>query len=141
MVSDSFGPENEVDKSKSSEEKTSATGSKVAPRSMGSEFSPMEKAKKAQREVYPFYMSGAIQDGQNHSCKSLGSKKCWCCFRVQREGKVPTINQATCNTLASVTSQNSTVPLPFSSPGRGFLVVSAKRTTSSLPLKPRYNEK
>ena len=48
-VSDSFGHENEVDISKSSEEKTSATGSKVAPRSMGSLFSPMEKAKKAHR--------------------------------------------------------------------------------------------
>ena len=47
VVSDSFGHENEVDKSKSSEEKTSATGSKVAPRSMGSKFSPMEKGKQA----------------------------------------------------------------------------------------------
>lgn len=54
-VSDSFGHENEVDISKSSEDKTSATGSKVAPRSMGSLFSPMEKAKQAQREVYPLY--------------------------------------------------------------------------------------
>lgn len=42
-VSDSFGHENEVDISKSSEEKTSATGSNVAPRRMGSLFSPMEK--------------------------------------------------------------------------------------------------
>lgn len=42
-VSDSFGHENEVDISKSSEEKTSATGSNVAPRRKGSLFSPMEK--------------------------------------------------------------------------------------------------
>lgn len=61
MVSDSFGHENEVDISKSSEDKTSATGSKVAPRSRGSLFSPMEKTKKAQKEVYPFYTKGAIQ--------------------------------------------------------------------------------
>lgn len=54
VVSDSFGHENEVDISKSSEENTSATGSKVAPRSMGSLFSPMEKAKQAQKEIYPF---------------------------------------------------------------------------------------
>lgn len=45
-VSDSFGHENEVDISKSSEEKTSATGSNVAPRRMGSLFSPMEKNNK-----------------------------------------------------------------------------------------------
>lgn len=43
MVSDSLGHENEVDISISSEEKTSATGSNVAPRSMGSEFSPTRK--------------------------------------------------------------------------------------------------
>lgn len=50
MGSDSFGHENEV-----SEEKTSATGSKVAPRSIGSMFSPMEKAKKAQKRFMPLY--------------------------------------------------------------------------------------
>lgn len=60
MVSDSFGHENEVDISKSSQDKTSATGSKVAPRSMGRMFSPMEKAKKAQTEVYPLKSRGAI---------------------------------------------------------------------------------
>lgn len=43
VVSDSLGHENEVDISISSEEKTSATGSNVAPRSMGSEFSPIRK--------------------------------------------------------------------------------------------------
>lgn len=55
MVSDSFGHDNEADISKSSEDKTSATGSNVAPRRIGSLFSPMEKTKKAQREVYPCY--------------------------------------------------------------------------------------
>lgn len=66
VVSDSFGHENEV--SKSSEEKMAATGSKVAPRSMGSLFSPMEKAKQAQKAVHLFTK-------QNHLCSSLGSKK------------------------------------------------------------------
>lgn len=52
MGSDSFGHENEVSKS---EEKTSATGSKVAPSSKGSLFSPMERAKKAQKRFIPVY--------------------------------------------------------------------------------------
>lgn len=73
MGSDSFGHENEL--SKSSEEKTSATGSKVAPRSMGSLFSPMEKAKKAQKCLSLLY-KGSYRGGQNHLCSSLGSKKC-----------------------------------------------------------------
>lgn len=60
-VSDSFGHEKEVDISKSSEEKTSATGSNVAPRRMGSLFSPMEKnnnKKKAQRKRFTPVTSG-----------------------------------------------------------------------------------
>lgn len=43
VVSDSFGHENGVDISKSSEERTSATGSKVAPKSIGSLFSPTKR--------------------------------------------------------------------------------------------------
>lgn len=72
VVSDSFGHENEVDISKSSEVKTSATGSKVAPRSMGSLFSPMEKTKKAQKEVYPFYIRGAKQGDKTICAVHLG---------------------------------------------------------------------
>lgn len=60
VVSDSFGHESEADNSKSSEDKMSATGSKVAPRSIGSLFSPTEKAKKAQRHL-PLY---GKRDGQ-----------------------------------------------------------------------------
>lgn len=67
VVSDSFGHDNEADNSKSSEEKTSATGSKVAPRSKGSLFSPMEKAKKAQKDVYPF-MSRELNNGDITIC-------------------------------------------------------------------------
>lgn len=85
MVSDSFGHENEVDISKSSEDKTSATGSKVAPRSRGSLFSPMEKTKKAQKEVYPF-IPRELYRGQNHLCSSLGSKKCCRCYLTGKAG-------------------------------------------------------
>lgn len=53
VVSDSFGHENEVDISMSSEDKMSATGSKVAPRSMGSLFSPMEKKKRHRKSFIP----------------------------------------------------------------------------------------
>lgn len=75
VVSDSIGHENEVDISISSEDKTSATGSNVAPRSMGSLFSPMEKTKKAQKKVDPSILK-ELYRGQNHLCSSLGSKKC-----------------------------------------------------------------
>lgn len=74
VVSDSFGHENEADNSKSSEDKTSATGSNVAPRSIGSFFSPMEKAKEGQKDVYPF-MSTELNTGGHHLLSSLGSKK------------------------------------------------------------------
>lgn len=72
MVSDSFAHENEVDISKSSEEKTSATGSKVAPRSKGSLFRPMEKTRKAQKEVYPFSIKGARQRDKTICAVHLG---------------------------------------------------------------------
>lgn len=82
-VSDSFGHENEVDISKSSEEKTSATGSNVAPRRKGSLFSPREKNnnnKRQRKEVHPCCIrEGNDQQGpekKNHLCRSLGSKKC-----------------------------------------------------------------
>lgn len=59
VVSDSFGHDNRVDFSKSSEERTSATGSKVAPRSIGSLFSPTKREqKKAQKEIHPFFKNG-----------------------------------------------------------------------------------
>lgn len=77
MVSDSFGHDNEADISKSSEDKTSATGSNVAPRRMGSLFSPMEKTKKAQREVYPVTPRQPDSGDKTILCTSLGSKKCW----------------------------------------------------------------
>lgn len=60
VVPDSFG--HEADISMSSEDKTAATGSKVAPRSMGSLFSPMEKTKKAQRALSQ--TKGASQGGK-----------------------------------------------------------------------------
>lgn len=68
-VSDSFGHENEVDISKSSEEKTAATGSNVAPRRKGSLFSPMEKnnnnKKGTEKEVHPCYIGeGNYQHGR-----------------------------------------------------------------------------
>lgn len=91
MVSDSFGHENEF--SKSSEEKTSATGSKVAPRSMGSLFNPMEKAKKAQRKVYPFYISAAVQGGKTISAVHLGVRSVGCYFRAGRKGMLINVVQ------------------------------------------------
>lgn len=86
MVSDSFGHDIEADNSKSSEEKTSATGSKVAPRSKGSLFSPMEKAKKAQKDVYPF-MSRELNNGDITICAvHLGVRSIVCVF-VEQTGR------------------------------------------------------
>lgn len=127
MGSESFGHENEVSKS---EEKTSATGSKVAPSSMGSLFSPMERAKKAQKRFIPVYQ-------RSYTCySSLGSK------RVAGRtggmmGKRGTETRGVKRSVSKVLNQTflpqqatrakSPVPFPFSSPGRGFLVVSVKR--------------
>lgn len=64
MVSDLFAHDNEADFSKSSEEKTAATGSKVAPRSMGSVFSPMKKATKAKKKWFIPLYQGSYTGGR-----------------------------------------------------------------------------
>lgn len=79
-VSDSFGHENEVDISKSSEEKTSATGSNVAPRRMGSLFSPMEKNNNKKRGSPLLHRGWELSTRSERKkkgllCRSLGSKK------------------------------------------------------------------
>lgn len=74
-VSDSFGHENELDISKSSEEKTSATGSKVAPSRMGSLFSPMEKNNNNKKEVHPCYIGdGNFKHGASKKRKKRRKK-------------------------------------------------------------------
>lgn len=49
-----------------------ATGSNVAPRSIGSLFSPMERAKKRYRKSLSLYMKGIIQDNKNQCAVHLG---------------------------------------------------------------------
>lgn len=76
VVSDSFGHENGVDISKSSEERTSATGSKVAPRSIGSLFSPTKREQNRQRKRFIPLKEGNNTKWQNYLSSSLRSKKC-----------------------------------------------------------------
>lgn len=143
VVSDSLGHENEVDISISSEEKTSATGSNVAPRSMGSEFSPTRKEGTKGSFSLRFTVIGAVcavhlgvrsvvVDNEDQMVgRGLGQGK----DRQEREKGKHSMerNQHFNHELKSFYSLCPTsVPLPFSSPGRGLRVVSVRKNLRDL---------